>query len=133
MEGWSMASTLIHNQLLGHGRRISRREFFQTVGVVVAGTVLVSVGINQLGSTSTTLAATTSLVRSAFAAHVGDMFRIQAATGGSTALQLFKARDLRSAQSLLAQGRSVNPEHTFSLLFRGPVDQPLGQETYRFS
>jgi hypothetical protein len=127
-----MTDILVHNGLLGRGRRTSRREFFQTVGVVVAGSVLMFAGIERLGSTSTTLAAAPSLVRSAFTRHVGDMFRIQVEASGPAALQLFKARDLRSTQSLLAQGRSIDREHSFSLLFRGPVDRPLGQETYRF-
>jgi hypothetical protein len=100
--------------------------------VVVAGSVLMSAGIERLGSTSTTLAAAPSLMRSAFARHVGDMFRIQVGSSGPAALQLFKARDLRSMQALLAQGRAVDPEHTFSLLFCGPVDRPLDQKTYRF-
>jgi len=127
-----MADILVHKELLGGGRRISRREFFQTVGVVVAGSVLVSVGIEQLGSTSMAVVAAPSLMRSAFARHVGDMFRIQGGSSSPAALLLFKARDLRSTQALLAQGRSIDREHKFSLLFRGPVDRPLGQETYRF-
>lgn len=125
-----MTDTLAYGGLLGHGKGISRRAFFHTIGATVAGGALVLVGVERLGSMPT--AAPASLVRSTFDRHVGDTFRLQSASGGAAELQLFKVRDLRSAGTLAAKGRSIDPERNFSILFRGPLDRPLGQETYRF-
>jgi hypothetical protein len=126
-----MADTLIYERLLGAGRRISRRDFFQTVGVAVAGSVLFASGIEQLGATPARLAAPV-LARSAFARHVGDVFRIAGESAGVVALELFKVRDLRSARSQAVRGRVLDPERSFSILFRGPADRALDQATYEF-
>jgi hypothetical protein len=99
--------------------------------VAAAGGVLLAVGIEQLGVAPAWLAAP-ALARSAFAGHVGDVFRIRGESAGVAALQLFKVRDLRSAQAQAARGRSLDPERSFSLLFRGPPDRALDQATYDF-
>ena len=59
----------------------------------------------------------------AFAAQVGNDFRVQLATGASTRLRLLDARPLPTANPATA-------EHQFSLLFRGPASQLLEQEIH---
>jgi hypothetical protein len=125
-----MADILVHNELLGGDRRISRRAFFHTIGLAAVGSVLAAVGIEQLSSTSWTPAAPV-LVRSIFAGQVGDTFIAQNGDFAPVALQLFKVRDLRSTRARAAQGQSIDLERSFSILFRGPVDRPLLQESYQ--
>ncbi len=124
-----MTDTLTHNGLLG-GRRISRREFIRGVGVTVAGSVLLATGIEELGRISLTLAPAPVLVRSMFAPHIGETFHIDLGVSGVLALELFKVRDLRAASKSATAG--IDGEQRFSLLFRGPVERSLGQETYHF-
>jgi hypothetical protein len=126
-----MADILVHNGLLGGGRHISRRAFFQIVGVTVAGGVLASVGVERSSSASLTVAAPT-LVRSTFAGQVGDTFVVRNGTLDPVVLQLFTVRDLRSTRARAAQSQPVDAERSFSILFRGDLDRPLPQETYQF-
>jgi hypothetical protein len=126
-----MADILVHNGLMGGGRSISRRELFRIGGAAAAASALAAIGVQQAGRLSAAMTAP-RLVRSTFARHIGDIFRIQAEFSGPAALHLFKARDLRSTPALLAQGQAIDTERAFSLLFRGPADRPLGQAVYHF-
>jgi hypothetical protein len=67
-----------------------------------------------------------TLMRSTFTRHRGEAFAVLPTTGARTLLQLADVRELPGVATSLQQ------EHSFSLLFRGPVAQPLNQGTYRF-
>jgi hypothetical protein len=98
----------------------------------VAASALAAVGIEQAGRVSLSTAAVPTLGRSAFARYVGDLFQLQLNPSEHVALQLFKVRALRWAVPA-PHARSGGSEHSFSLLFRGPLERPLSQETYRFA
>jgi hypothetical protein len=100
--------------------------------VVVAGSTLLAMGYDRLaaGPVAVRLAPAPALVRTMFARHLGDTFHVRLGSSGPLALQLFKVRDLRAASKSTAA--VMDSEQSFSLLFRGPGHQPLGQETYQF-
>jgi hypothetical protein len=63
------------------------------------------------------------LVRSTFAAHLGEVFLFERDSGGPVALTLVDVRDLAFPAS--------DPQQSFSILFRGPAAELLPQDTYR--
>jgi hypothetical protein len=127
-----MVDSLAYGRQPGSGGHISRRVFLKGVGMVVAGSALMTIGYDRLAAARipALLASAPTLVRSTFASHLGDTFHIRLGSSNSLALQLFKVRDLRAASKSAAA--VADPEQSFSLLFRGPSHQPLSQETYQF-
>jgi hypothetical protein len=127
-----MVHFFMYRKRLSGGRVISRRVFLKGVGTAVAGSALLAIGHDMLtaGPPLVPLAAAPALGRSTFARHLGDTFHIALGVSSVLALQLFKVRDLRAASKSATAG--MDGEQRFSMLFRGPVDRPLGQETYQF-
>jgi hypothetical protein len=77
------------------------------------------------------------LARSAFARYNGDHFEASNDYGAPVILNLFKIEDLRAQRDLLAK-RSLSEseetqlkEESFALIFRGPLDEPLRQRSYK--
>jgi hypothetical protein len=124
-----MVRTLVYDGACGV-RGISRRTLLHLVGVTLTGGALAALGGWRSSAAGGELPVA-SLVRSRFVSRVGDTF-LAGSDAALVPLQLFKVRDLHSARSNVAQGRLVDPERSFSLLFRGPVGMPLPQETYQF-
>jgi hypothetical protein len=77
------------------------------------------------------------LKRSSFARYNGDHFEAANDYGRAVILNLFKIEDLRAQRDLLAkrnlaEGEEAQwKEESFSLIFRGPLDEPLRQRTYQ--
>lgn len=80
-----------------------------------------------------------SLVRSTFTRYNGDHFKTTNDYGGPVILNLFKIEDLRAQSDLFATGSLTNSqiaqlrEESFSLIFRGSLNQPLRQRTYKMT
>lgn len=109
----------------GRARLTTRRWFLRTVGLGVAGAALVVAGGRDLIS----WIFPAPLVRSSFAARLGETFRVSA-DAASLELRLVKIDALQSAA---LQKSPDNADDSFALLFRGPAGQPLGQGTYNFA
>jgi hypothetical protein len=101
---------------------VSRRAFVRGAAGVVVGGLAVTSGFNPLGGALIATAAPV-LGRTTFDKCVGQSFKLD--VGGVRSLTLYKARDLRSGQPQLPAGQD-----SFSLLFRGPANQPLPQGVY---
>jgi len=69
----------------------------------------------------------TALVRSSFEPYVGEQFSVRTSTRNAHALQLFKVRSLGSDHNT---GSVPIDDENFSLLFRGPVGDPLDQGVF---
>jgi len=120
-----MAITLASDELLREPRDISRRAFITGIGAA-----LLAIGGQLIATKRLPVVPSEALARSTFARHVGEPFHIDLGVSGRPALQLFKVRDLGASSKSAAAG--IDDERRFSILFRGPVDRPLGQETYHF-
>jgi hypothetical protein len=81
---------------------------------LLAGDALAATDENDLGK----------VTHRTFAPHVGTMFQIHTADGGSVTISLVEAT------SLPRSTRKKAKRTTFSLLFRGPTSPILGQNTY---
>ena len=128
-----MRHSLAHGNLPFSHRAISRREFFHGAGLALAGSLLLAVGIERFGDgVAPSHIAPDTMTRTTFAPYFGHTFRVAFGSSELVPLQLFKVRDLLAARVLAARGFTVDPDQSFSLLFRGPVDRPLPQDTYQF-
>ena len=122
---------------------MSRRGVLKNLGLMLAGGALLAVERNNAVAVASTLAkpaptgsditsATSSvLMRSMFARHLGDTFRVSSPSSGPVAFKLDQVRDLGSAVTKAAVGgTNAHYESNFSVLFRGPANQLLAQGTY---
>jgi hypothetical protein len=114
------------------GKRRSRRSFIRTIGAVAAGVFLVPL----LAATASARRQSPedpvgSLSSAAYAARIGERFRIRVAPSRTVEVELFKVRE-----SSYPAGARLSPNapawEQFSAIFRGPSDRRLPQETYRF-
>jgi hypothetical protein len=103
------------------GQDLSRRAFMRGAGGAVVIGLAVSGGITQLAVGQVFAAPAASTDRRLFERCVGTAFTNK--TSGTSQLTLIKVRSLR----YFADDPSSD---SFSLLFRGPAHQPLGQEVY---
>lgn len=101
---------------------ISRRMFLQGLGVLAAGGAALGAAGAALAQLPPPEVALETLDRTAFAAHVGEAFRVTLAPTSVALFRLVAVRSLGGAD----QSRS------FSLLWSGPVAQAATQDQYRF-
>jgi len=128
-----MENTLKNAAAPGSARPMSRRRFFKAIGFGVAGGALLAAGGRSLTAALMAWMFPAPLVRSTFAARLGETFQVRA-DSARVGLQLVKVSDLYSVapQPAHAQpGRTT--EENFSILFRGPSDQSIVQGTYDFA
>jgi hypothetical protein len=77
------------------------------------------------------------LKRSSFARYNGDYFEATNDYGQPVILNLYKVEDLPAQRDLAAKRKLAEGEETqikeesFSLIFRGPLDEPLRQRTHK--
>jgi hypothetical protein len=80
-----------------------------------------------------------ALKRSTFTRYNGDHFTAANDYGAPVLLNLFKIEDLRAQRDLFAKRRLAESEEaqlkeeSFSLIFRGPLDERLRQRTYQMT
>ena len=128
-----MADVLTYDELLTGGGGISRRKFIKGVGAAVAGGALLAIAGRTLLSAPLRQVPGSALVRSTFAKHVGDVFQVYQGSAATLALRLAAVRDLRATARKVAPALTdAQQEHSFSLLFIGPIDPTIAQGTYRF-
>jgi hypothetical protein len=128
-----MKGTMIditHNNLHNGPKVISRRTFIKVTGIALAGSAFLAVAGHGLRTLWVRQVLPGSLQRSMLSQHLGDTFHIQLDSSNVVAVQLSHVRDLGASQN--AKTTSVDMEHSFSILFRGPGDRLLGQGTYQF-
>jgi hypothetical protein len=111
----------------GSARLTTRRWFLRTVGIGVAGAALVAASGRDLAAGLISWMFPAPLMRSTFAARLDETFQVRT-SAASVELRLVKAEPLHSAAPSPASA-----DHSFALLFRGPADQPLAQNTYNFA
>ena len=99
-------------------RSRSRRELIRDGALLLAGGCALAAGLYQLDGGRGTL------TRSTFEPYVGQRFRLRSSSAGANGLELFKVRALRLGPSTSTQ---ANRDENFSLLFRGPLAEPLEQ------
>jgi hypothetical protein len=119
-----------------HHNGLSRRAFVQGLGVAVAGSALVPLGIRaavaQAFASRRPLA---SLTQAAFAAHRGDVFHIHPEASPRLDVVLLAVTDRSrhaTARAGRARPRTDMGGECFAMVFRGPHNRPLAQGTYRF-
>ena len=106
---------------------MSRRDFMKFAGRGALGIAFLSV--TPIGSTRFLTGSpepidlVQDLRRSTFGGHVGEDFRVLEGALGSVDLRLVEVSD--SGPNSIASS-----QETFSVLFRGPDDHPLEQDTY---
>ena len=112
---------------------LSRRGFLKGVALALAGGALMTLDQRILGTTWVPQILPVSLQRSTFAKYLGETFQVGHQPSDAIGLQLVQVGDLPST-SASGSGSILNAaqEHCFSILFRGPVETPLAQATYRF-
>lgn len=104
----------------------TRREFIRSAVTLIAGTSALAAGLTYVSLLRDPTAGP-ALVRSTFEPFVGQPFWVRSRAGGTHELELFKVRDLRT-YATVAPGSGT--DDNFSLLFRGPVGDPLDQDVY---
>ena len=128
-----MTYILAHDQLLGGGSGISRRDFVRGIGFALAGGALLAIGGQLIAPHRLPEVPVERLMRSTFAALLGEMFQVYPESTAVPGLRLAKVRNLRAAPRKASPApMDARPEHSFSLLFTGPIDRMVGQGTYRF-
>ncbi len=113
---------------------ISRRGFLR-VGSMFGVAAIIPSGINGIAFADSTGDATFSaaanrlskMTLSKFVAQVNTTFRFKLKKVGWVDFQLIETTDLKP---LSAQGSTDDNSECFFLLFEGPADLPLTQETY---
>jgi hypothetical protein len=111
-------------RLIMSEHEVSRRAFVRgAAGILVSGLAITS-GFNPLGGAQIVTAAPV-LGRTTFDKCVGQSFKLDA--GAVRSLTLFKVRALRFGQPATQPPAG---QDSFSLLFRGPANQPLPQGVY---
>lgn len=111
---------------------ISRRAFFKKISAGFLATALFT--LDQTGTFAQPTAKRKSLwTRAAFEPHTGERFTVQPAAGAKLKLTLTQVQE-GSNQVLTRQGTLRPPQQgeAFVLVFSGPRQQPLSQDTYRF-
>jgi Domain of unknown function (DUF6916) len=103
---------------------VSRRAFVRGAAGVLVGGLAVTSGLNPLAGWQVATAAPV-LGRTTFDKCVGQSFKLNADAVRS--LTLFNVRALRFGQP---EAQPPAGQDSFSLLFRGPADQPLAQGVY---
>jgi hypothetical protein len=128
-----MSHTLAHDQLLVGGRSISRRDFVRGIGFALVGGALLAIGGRLVAPSRVPEVPGETLMRSMFAALLGQTFEVYQEAAPMPALRLAKVRDLPAAAH---EGAPVpagdQRERNFSLLFSRPIGQMIEQGTYRF-
>jgi hypothetical protein len=119
-----------------HRTGLSRRAFVQGLGVAVAGSALVPLGIRAaVAQAFASRHPLSALTQAAFAAHRGDVFHIHPEASPRLDVVLLAVTD-RSRHATARAGRAPRRPDTggecFALLFHGPHNRPLAQGTYRF-
>jgi len=128
-----MLDSLAHNATPQEGQVVSRRAFVRRVAAVVAGGAILTVGNRVLGPLWIVSAFPVALQRSTFAKYLGETFQVTLESSDRVAVQLVQVRDLPiKAYKQVSAIPSVNQEHCFSLVFRGPSNKALEQATYHF-
>jgi uncharacterized protein DUF6916 len=109
---------------------ISRRTFIKGVGIALAGSALLAVGgRGLLRALWVRQVLPGDLKRSLLSRHLGETFHVRLDSSNLVGLQLTQVKDLGAHANV---NTGVDTEHSFSVLFRGPADRPLGQATYQF-
>jgi hypothetical protein len=125
--GVGMTDSLEKTGLTPHSRTVSRRGFLKLTAAGVAGTMLTSLASASEGPQFGGLHGGTSsldgLGKSAFARHIGQVFRFRKDAYESVDLELIEVSDL------VSRSRSSSDD-SFSMVFRGARDHPLHQATY---
>jgi hypothetical protein len=111
---------------------ISRRTFVKVTGIALAGSALLAAGGISLRTLWAPEVLAGSLKRSLLSQHLGQTFHVQLDSSDVVAMQLAQVRDLGVSQ-VTDKRTGADMEHSFSVLFRGPADRPLGQGTYQLS
>jgi hypothetical protein len=128
-----MLDSLAHGGMLKGGGGISRRTFVKGVALALAGGALVVIADRVPGIAWLSQQHPLDLRRSLFVGHLGETFQVARESASGVAVQLTHVGDLPTkAYQGASDNPSVDQEHCFSLLFRGPADRPLAQGTYRF-
>lgn len=121
-----------HAAMPGRAQPTSRRRFFKVIGFGMAGGALLAAGGRLSGGLMAWMFPA-PLVRSSFAARLGDTFQVYAGTT-PVGLRLVKVTALNSIAAGAAQARpGGHTEDSFAVLFRGPRAQPIAQGMYDFA
>ena len=128
-----MLDSLAHDRMLKGAGGITRRQFVKGVAIALAGSAILAIGDRILGVAVVSQQPVLTLQRSVFARYLGETFQVDRDSTSPVAVQLTHVGDLPArAYQKASYNPSVDQEHCFSLLFRGPADRPLVQGTYRF-
>jgi hypothetical protein len=73
-----------------------------------------------------------SLTRSRFTPHLGDQFSVMTGDVQSISLNLYRINDLQRPPDSEGRDEQRDKELSFSLIFVGPLDQPLKQQLCAF-
>ena len=128
-----MLDSLAPDRMFKGAGGITRRQFVKGVAFALAGSAILAIGDRIPGVAGVSQQPALTLQRSVFARHLGETFQVGGASISPVAVRLTRVGDLPArAYQRASYNSSVDQEHCFSLLFRGPADRPLGQGTYRF-
>ncbi len=106
---------------------VSRRAFVQGAGALIAVGWLRPAVPPARSNAAEPPPPVHALSQAAFAAYLGESFRVAGGTTAPLNLRLVDVADRRPRADGHHGGES------FALIFRGPGDQALAQETYQFS
>jgi len=114
---------------------ISRRGFMKRLGKVFGGGVLLCSGVLYPLKKSIAYPPAKGetpmdqLTYSSFSDIIGESFRVQIDSAESMSAELIEATD----HSGKAANKHASRQECFSILFRGPLEQPMEQGTYTFN
>jgi hypothetical protein len=123
---------IMHYNLQNGPEGVSRRTFIKVLGIALAGSAVLNLGGQAARVVWVPEVLPGSLQRSTFAKYLGGTFHVQPDSSSGIALQLAQVRDLGVAPGNEPKMKTSDPEHSFSVLFRGPGDRPLTQGTFQF-
>ncbi len=107
---------------------VSRRHFLKVAAGGIAGGALLTLGAGEVASlltgSSTLPVLPVNLMRSSFAPHLAEDFKIHQGALQEVSVKLIEVSDIATTPA-------QTPEESFSVVFRGPHDRPLEQDTYR--
>ncbi len=107
----------------------SRRQFVKGAVGLALGSVLLPLGYKAVTQhTVNPWTAVRSLDFAAFNAHRGNRFHVRTVEKKTVTVTLAEATQWSLPMS---DGSTMGGEH-FTLIFQGPKDKPLAQDTYRF-
>ena len=108
-------------------RGVSRRKFLKVAAGGIAGAAILTSGAVELRSLLTGSSASQELLknltRPAFSQHLGEQFRIRKGALEEVSVKLVEVSEI-STTPVTAAGES------FSAVFEGDPNHPLGQDTY---